>query len=459
MRYLSVRHLGKFLGFSGDAIGGRIEAHGCGSMLQRRPAEIGAGESERSKFRSLSRAARFPNLESCSMASESVDAFLISERDKQERSVAPSVANANETVPSPSQLEQVNLTMEWLRESARLRAILSQEGLERVIHAAELCFGCATAMLDYAAPDSYPRVNDAHFSAYEGLFEGAWALDRYLFPSQSPYNQLLCLASESHDRNADYGIGISAAHCHAIAWMYGKSLLEVLNRRNVVMATLDGKSAVCRRTFRETWDEIREAMKPVPRIDYAKFLAALQCEAAHARARLVESDQPTVSRLTTMLATNSRVANPVPEPNDEETPFALPATTASAMVKTNSADDKTGDSGLTIHVDGLASVPDSNQLATPKRKGTQVDDVTETIKRVTLMLGEDGGKIMAIVSHSEFKTDQKLRSLAKLDERFRGYKSKDLAELLGVSQASIRNGNVWKEWNPKPAKRAKSAQM
>ena len=419
-------------------------------MLQRRPAEIGAGESERSKFRSLSRAARFPNLESCSMASESVDAFLISERDKQERSVAPSVANANETVPSPSQLEQVNLTMEWLRESARLRAILSHEGLESVIHAAELCFGCATAMLDYAAPDSYPRVNDAHFSAYEGLFEGARELDRYLFPSQSPYNQLLCLASESHDRNADYGIGITAAHCHAIAWMYGKSLLEVLNRRNVVMATLDGKSAVCRRTFRETWDEIREAMKPVPRIDYAKFLAALQCEAAHARARLVESEQPTVSRLTTMLATNSRVANPVHEPKDEETPFALPATTASAMVKTNSADDKTGDSGLTIHVDGLASVPDSNQLATPKRKRTQVDDVTETVRRVALLLGADGPKLLDIVTSKKLKCDQMLFALGREDERFKGYGSPELAELTRFKEQTIRNTSTWRKWHPLP---------
>ena len=83
-----------------------------------------------------------------------------------------------------------------------------------------------------------------------------------------------------------------------------------------------------------------------------------------------------------------------------------------------------------------------------------VDDVAETIKRVTLMLGEDGGKIMAIVSHPTFTTDQKLRALGA-DERFKGYKSDDLAQMLGVSPASIRNSDAWREWNPKPAKRAK----
>ena len=105
------------------------------------------------------------------------------------------------------------------------------------------------------------------------------------------------------------------------------------------------------------------------------------------------------------------------------------------------------------------AAPASAPLADPKGKGTPVDDVAEMVKRVALMLGGgDAAKIMAVVTHGEFTTDQKLCALAKLDERFRGYKSKDLAELLGVSEASIRNGDVWREWNPVPTKRAKSAQ-
>lgn len=63
----------------------RLVVNGCGSVLQRWPAEIGAGESERSKFRSLSRAARLPNLESCVMvdlAQKEADLQQFAERVK-----------------------------------------------------------------------------------------------------------------------------------------------------------------------------------------------------------------------------------------------------------------------------------------------------------------------------------------------------------------------------------------
>ena len=124
---------------------------------------------------------------------------------------------------------------------------------------------------------------------------------------------------------------------------------------------------------------------------------------------------------------------------------------------------------LTIQVDGQPSVPASNPPA-PKptlspAKATESssaggpspsDDVAETVRRFALLLGGDAYKIMAVVTHGEFKTDQKLRALGKLDERFKGYKSKQLSELLSVSEGAIRNSTAWKEWNPKPAKRAKS---
>jgi len=95
--------------------------------------------------------------------------------------------------------------------------------------------------------------------------------------------------------------------------------------------------------------------------------------------------------------------------------------------------------------------------AAPSSEVKPVDDVAETIKRVALLLGEDGGKIMAIVSHPTYTTDQKLRALG-VDERFKGYTSDILAKMLGVSPASIRNSSAWKEWNSKPTKCEKSAQ-
>lgn len=105
----------------------------------------------------------------------------------------------------------------------------------------------------------------------------------------------------------------------------------------------------------------------------------------------------------------------------------------------------------------METVEEHVPSATPSSDATQGDDVAETVKRLCLLLGEDGGKIMVIVNHPTFSTDQKLRALGTLDKRFRGYKSDDLAEQLRVSPSSIRNSSAWKEWNPKPAKRAKSA--
>lgn len=116
---------------------------------------------------------------------------------------------------------------------------------------------------------------------------------------------------------------------------------------------------------------------------------------------------------------------------------------------TRQDDDTTGESTA-----NAATTPP----AVPSSEAKPVDDVATVVRRVSLLLGADGGKIMAVVAHSEFTTDQKLRALGKLDERFQGYKSDDLAELLGVSPASIRNSSAWKEWNPKPTKREKSAQ-
>jgi hypothetical protein len=97
------------------------------------------------------------------------------------------------------------------------------------------------------------------------------------------------------------------------------------------------------------------------------------------------------------------------------------------------------------------SKPAASQLA-GQNETQPVDEVAETVKRVALLIGGDVAKIMAVVTHGAFTTDQKLRALCTLDERFKGYKSDDLADLLGVSPASIRNSSAWKEWNPKPTK-------
>lgn len=75
-------------------------------------------------------------------------------------------------------------------------------------------------------------------------------------------------------------------------------------------------------------------------------------------------------------------------------------------------------------------------------------DAVEWVKRFAKLIGGDGEKTLAVVNHPEFTVDQKLRALGKLDGGFKGYKSQDLADLLGVSESSIRNAPVWREWNP-----------
>lgn len=102
--------------------------------------------------------------------------------------------------------------------------------------------------------------------------------------------------------------------------------------------------------------------------------------------------------------------------------------------------------------------PATTPPAAPSSGVKPVDDVAETVKRLCLLLGSDFGKIMTIVSHPKLTTEQKLRALGTLDERFKGYSSPALCELLRVSPGSVTNSDAWKEWNPKPTKREKSAQ-
>ena len=121
-------------------------------------------------------------------------------------------------------------------------------GLAEVTHAAKLCFGMAAAILGHADLD---KPNDATFDAAEGLYEGNRVLFRGLSLSSLPINQLLCSVADSADSNADYGIGITAAHCHQMAWRYGQCVLGILHQWNVIGETLDGKVVTDHQQFRQ----------------------------------------------------------------------------------------------------------------------------------------------------------------------------------------------------------------
>ena len=118
---------------------------------------------------------------------------------------------------------------------------------------------------------------------------------------------------------------------------------------------------------------------------------------------------------------------------------------------------------LTIQVDGQPSVPASNPPA-PKptlspAKATESssaggpspsDDVAETVRRVALLLGADGPKLLDIVTSKKLKCDQMLFALGREDERFKGYGSPELAELTRFKEQTIRNTSTWRKWHPLP---------
>lgn len=165
-------------------------------------------------------------------------------------------------------------------------------GLADVTLAAKLCFDSAAAIRGHADCADLDTPNAATFDAAEGLYEGNHVLHRGLgFPSL-PINQLLLSVADPADCNADYGLGITAAHCHRTAWIYGKCVLGILHQWHVVGETLDGKVVTDHQQFRQKWGDIRHSLQALPRIEYAKFLAAFDREAARAQTLLRTSPAP-----------------------------------------------------------------------------------------------------------------------------------------------------------------------
>jgi hypothetical protein len=163
------------------------------------------------------------------------------------------------------------------------------------------------------------KPSDATFDAAVGLFEANRLLRRELKFSSLPTYQLLCSVADATDSNADYGIGITAAHCHQIAWRYGQCVMDTLNQWLVVGVTPDGKVVTDQQHFRQNWPDIQQSLKVLPQIEYEKFLAAFEREAARAKTRL---------RQTLVAATTPPAAPPtgVKPVDDDENPAAETAT-------------------------------------------------------------------------------------------------------------------------------------
>lgn len=55
-------------------------------------------------------------------------------------------------------------------------------------------------------------------------------------------------------------------------------------------------------------------------------------------------------------------------------------------------------------------------------------------------------RIVAIAKRKDWDAGKRLRAIADIDHRYKGKKSVVLGELLGISDAAIRQTAVWKEW-------------
>ena len=55
-------------------------------------------------------------------------------------------------------------------------------------------------------------------------------------------------------------------------------------------------------------------------------------------------------------------------------------------------------------------------------------------------------KVVAIAQRKDLTVDDKMRLIERLDSRFRGKDSNELASLLGVTPPAIRQTTCWKEW-------------
>ncbi len=75
------------------------------------------------------------------------------------------------------------------------------------------------------------------------------------------------------------------------------------------------------------------------------------------------------------------------------------------------------------------------------------EDATLSMTRVLELVGDTSAmQIMEIARVSNLSADEKLQLIAAIDVRFEGWRSERLGDLLGVTDAAIRQLPTWKKW-------------
>jgi hypothetical protein len=69
------------------------------------------------------------------------------------------------------------------------------------------------------------------------------------------------------------------------------------------------------------------------------------------------------------------------------------------------------------------------------------------LERLAAVIGDDNtARIIATANHEELSVDDKMRAIAHIDCRFRGWNSEQWAQLLGKSSAAVRKTETWKRF-------------
>ena len=93
---------------------------------------------------------------------------------------------------------------------------------------------------------------------------------------------------------------------------------------------------------------------------------------------------------------------------------------------------------LRTHVLAEDAAPNGKQPAS---------DTEQQMERLAQVIGDDNAvKVLGIAQRTDIGGEEKLREIVKIDIRFKGKKSEELAGMLGVSDAAVRGYDIWKEW-------------
>jgi hypothetical protein len=76
--------------------------------------------------------------------------------------------------------------------------------------------------------------------------------------------------------------------------------------------------------------------------------------------------------------------------------------------------------------------------------GRPTGEDSPATKHLEILLGEDGQEILAI-ARSRVSADDKMRTICRTNCQYLGWKSKQWADLLGISDSAIRQSTFWRQ--------------